>query len=210
MLEHDDVRRIVDADGPKFAKDVLAEQAVETYPQNLLEFIQIHQGDALAGPHVVGEGEAHRQEHGFARHAGSAAVALGAAQWKLHAAVGSYADDGVVGACIEKEGDAFFVDFAFDRNHRLHGTERDADRTRIRAIGHGGEQNQEQQQCAQYRPQASGISRHTNPPPHPHDRNASLKRWILMTMNRRLSTESRRFPPKHHPLLAGEPFPLHI
>ncbi len=76
MLEHDDVRRIVDADGPKFAKDVLAEQAVETYPQNLLEFIQIHQGDALAGPHVVGEGEAHRQEHGFARHAGSAAVAL--------------------------------------------------------------------------------------------------------------------------------------
>ena len=41
-------------------------------------------------------------------------------------------------------------------------------------------------------------------------RNAHLKRWILMTTNRRLSTESRRFRPKHHALLAGEPFPLHI
>jgi hypothetical protein len=42
------------------------------------------------------------------------------------------------------------------------------------------------------------------------DGNARLKRWILMTMNRRLSTESRRFPPKHHALLAGKAFPLHI
>jgi len=33
----------------------LAEQAVETYPQNLLEFIQIHDADALASPDVVGE-----------------------------------------------------------------------------------------------------------------------------------------------------------
>jgi transcriptional regulator GlxA family with amidase domain len=36
------------------------------------------------------------------------------------------------------------------------------------------------------------------------------KRWILATMNRRFSTEVRRFPPKHHVLLAEEPFPLHI
>jgi hypothetical protein len=36
------------------------------------------------------------------------------------------------------------------------------------------------------------------------------KRWILMTMNRRISTEVRPSPPKHRPLLAGKPFPLHI
>src|SRR5713226_4253669 len=50
----------------------------------------------------------------------------------------------------------------------------------------------------------------TNSPLHPHDRNARFKRWILMTMNRRLSTKNRRFPPKHYALLAGKPFPLHI
>jgi hypothetical protein len=35
-----------------------------------------------------------------------------------------------------------------------------------------------------------------------------LKRWILVTMNRRFSTDVRRFPPKHHPLLGREQFPL--
>jgi hypothetical protein len=42
------------------------------------------------------------------------------------------------------------------------------------------------------------------------DRKARLKAWILLTINRRLSTEGRRFPPKERPLLAGECFPLHI
>jgi len=44
----------------------------------------------------------------------------------------------------------------------------------------------------------------------PRDRNAILKRCILMTMNRRLATEVGRFPPKQHVPLAGKPFPLHI
>jgi hypothetical protein len=41
-------------------------------------------------------------------------------------------------------------------------------------------------------------------------RNARLERWILVTMNRRLATEVRRFQPKHPPLLADRPAPLHI
>jgi transcriptional regulator GlxA family with amidase domain len=45
---------------------------------------------------------------------------------------------------------------------------------------------------------------------HPHDRNSYLRRWILTTMNCRFATEVGRFPPKHHVLLAGKPFPLHI
>ena len=61
---------------------------------------------------VFGEGEVHRRVDGFARHAGSAAVALGAAQLELQAAVGFHADNGVVGARVEQEGDALFVDFA--------------------------------------------------------------------------------------------------
>jgi transcriptional regulator GlxA family with amidase domain len=54
------------------------------------------------------------------------------------------------------------------------------------------------------------FPRPLGPSQHPRDRNAILKRWILMTMNRRLATEVGRFPPKHHVLLAGKPFLLHI
>ncbi len=148
MLELDDVGSVVDADGVKFAKDVLAEEAVETYSQNLLEFIQIHHGDAVAAPDMVGQGEVHRETDGFACHAGGAEDALGAAERDLHAAVGFCADNGVIGARVEQEGDAFFADFAFDENHRLHGTERHANHARIRAIGHGGEQKKEGQNRA--------------------------------------------------------------
>jgi hypothetical protein len=54
------------------------------------------------------------------------------------------------------------------------------------------------------------FPRPLGPSQHPRDRNAILKRCILMTMNRRLATEVGRFPPKQHVLLAGKPFALHI
>src|SRR6266403_283456 len=57
------------------------------------------------------------------------------------------------------------------------------------------------QRCFMIFPQESGMQTL---------RNARLKRWILMTTNRRLSTEVRRFLPKHYSLLASERYPLHI
>jgi hypothetical protein len=42
------------------------------------------------------------------------------------------------------------------------------------------------------------------------NRNARLKRWILLTRNWRLSTEFRRLRPERRVLLARQPFPLHI
>jgi hypothetical protein len=145
LLKLDDVGAIVDADGAKFAENVLAEQAVEMYPQNFLKFIHIHHGDPLASPNVVGEGELHRQADGLAHPAGSTVVVLGRAQCQQHVAVESHADDGVVGARVEQEGDALFVNFAFDENHGFHGTEGHAYPTRVRAIGNGNEEKQEAQ-----------------------------------------------------------------
>jgi len=95
------VGAIVDADGSKFAEDVLAEQAVETYPQGLLDSIQIHHADALANPGVAFEAKGHAQVDGLARKTGGAAIALGERQHKLISAVGSYVDDGVDGARVE-------------------------------------------------------------------------------------------------------------
>jgi hypothetical protein len=54
VFQLNDVGVVVDADGVEFAEDVLSEQAVERDAQHLAEAVEIHDGDPLTGPRVIG------------------------------------------------------------------------------------------------------------------------------------------------------------
>jgi hypothetical protein len=124
----------------------LPEQSVEAYSEVSLKLVQIHDQDALPGPHVVHEQQVHRQTDGFAGHAGPVPDVLGAPQLQSHPAIAPFADDGAVGASVQHQFNRLSIDFSFDKNQGSNIVEGQTENYGIGAVRKRPKQKQEQNQ----------------------------------------------------------------
>jgi len=127
LLQLDDMRFVVDADGPKFLEKVLAEQAIHGSPKTPREFVHIHNVNRLGDPDAIGEREIGAEAESVTLHTGALIVAVEITYLELRIAVGSGADDGVIGAGIEQERGTVVVYAGVHKDHGLRGAEGNGD-----------------------------------------------------------------------------------
>jgi hypothetical protein len=48
------VGAVVDAHGTELAEEILAKQSVKVHVKHLLQFVEIHDGNLLRGPNILG------------------------------------------------------------------------------------------------------------------------------------------------------------
>ena len=131
---------VVDAHGAELLEDVLAEQAVEVQFEHAFQIFEVHDGDGLAEPLAFAQDQIRGAAKGISGHADASGFARILRQSQLIVAVSFGADDGAVGAGIEQKGGAIAVDFAFDKDHGLHGAESHVKRGGTSAIRQRDEQ----------------------------------------------------------------------
>jgi len=113
------VGAVVDADGVKFPKDVLAEQTVELGAEQTIQLTQIHDRDRMPYPPMIGEPEVQLHGNGVTHDSGAFRVALGGVQRKVPGMVRLGADDRLHAAGVHQQGNRIAIDFGFDENHGL-------------------------------------------------------------------------------------------
>jgi hypothetical protein len=127
LLELDDVRLVVDADGAEFLKNVLAEKAVHGSTEAAREFVHVQYVNRVGDPNTIGEREIGAEAQSIALHTRALIVLVEIAHLKLRIAVSFGADDGVIGAGINQERGAIVVHAGIHEDHGLRGAERNAD-----------------------------------------------------------------------------------
>jgi hypothetical protein len=127
LLELDDVRLVVDADGAEFLKNVLAEEAVHGSAEAAREFVHVQYVNRMGDPNAIGEREVRAEAHSVTPHAGALIVLVEIAHLKLRIAVSFWANDGVIGAGINQERGAIVVHAGIHEDHGLCGAERNID-----------------------------------------------------------------------------------
>ena len=117
LLELDDVRLVVDADGAEFLKNVLAEEAVHGSAEAAREFVHVQYVNRMGDPNAIGEREVRAEAHSVTPHAGALIVLVEIAHLKLRIAVSFRANDGVIGASIQQERGAIVVHAGIHKDH---------------------------------------------------------------------------------------------
>jgi len=149
LFQFDDVRLVVDADGTKFLKNVLAEQAVHGSAEAAREFVHVQYVNRVGDPNAIGEREVRAEAQSVTLHAGALIVLVEIAHLKLRITVSFRANDGVIGASIDQERGAIVVYASIHKDHGLRGAERNGDHVGFIRDSRSGQEKRDQSKNAE-------------------------------------------------------------
>ena len=152
---------VIDAHGTELAEEVLAQQSVEVYVKHLLQLVQVHDGDLLGHPHILAQAEIGRPPQRVSGEASRPLAMRHALELEASVAIDFCAHDGSVGAGVQDERGGVTIHFSQDDDQGLHGTEGNPDRSGMRGIGHGRQEEQQESQRARERQGTPGAQRNT-------------------------------------------------
>jgi hypothetical protein len=161
FLKFDDVGAVIDPNRPELAEEVLAQQSVEVHVKHLLQLVEVHDGHLLAYPHVLAQAEIGRTPQRVSGEASGALAMRHALELEAGVAVNLRAHDGSVGAGVQDERGGVTIHFSQDDDQGLHGAEGNPDRSGMRRIGHGRQEEQQESQSARGRQGTPGAQRNT-------------------------------------------------
>ena len=152
---------VIDAHGTELAEEVLAQQSVEVHVKHLLQLVQVHDGDLLGHPHILTQAEIGRPPQRVSGEASRSLAMRHALELEASVAIDFCAHDGSVGAGVQDERGGVTIHFSQDDDQGLHGAEGNSDRSGMRGIGHGRQEEQQESQRARERQGTPGAQRNT-------------------------------------------------
>jgi hypothetical protein len=155
------VRPVINPHRTELAEEVLAQQSVEVYVKHLLQFIEVHDGDLLRSPHILGQADIGGTPQRISGEASGSLAVRHALQFEASVTVNFCAHDGSVGAGIQQECGGVTIQFALDDNERLHGAKGNSNRAGMRGIRHRRQKEQQESQRARKRQATLGARRNT-------------------------------------------------
>lgn len=127
FFKFDDACAVINADGAKLAKDILAQEAVERGAEPLGEIAKIHDRHGLRKHEAASEFEVYPDTEGITNNAD---LAAGRLKWEQEAsAVAFDVEDGVVRAGVEQQRDRLAIHPGVDQKHGVRGTKREKNRS---------------------------------------------------------------------------------
>ena len=152
---------VIDAHGTELAEEVLAQQSVEVHVKHLLQLVEVHDGDLLRHPNILAQAEICRTPQRVSGEASGALAMRQALEFEAGVAINLRAHDGSVGAGVQDERGGVAIHFSQDDDQGLHGAEGNSDRSGMRGIGHGHQEERQESQSAREHQGTPGAQRNT-------------------------------------------------
>jgi len=151
FLQLDHVRPVINPHGTELAEEVLAKQSVKVHVKHLPQLVEVHDGNLLRSPHILGQADIGGTPQRISGKARGPQTVRDALQLETSVTVNFCAYNGSVGAGIQQECGSVTIQFALDDNQGLHGAEGNSDGAGVGGDRHRSQQQQEQSQHARKR-----------------------------------------------------------